>query len=197
MNLILASTSHIRQQLLAASGVPFTAEPARIDEDAIRRSLLADGARPRDIADTLAEMKARKIAERQPQSLVLGCDQILDFEGHVLKKPETPEEACAQLRRLRGHTHTLYSAAVIYQDATPVWRYIGEARLVMRALSEGYLTDYVARNWESIRHSVGGYKLEEEGSRLFSSVEGDYFTVLGLPLLPILGYLGDRGMIPT
>ncbi|RGP35849.1 Maf family protein [Pseudotabrizicola alkalilacus] len=197
MTLILASTSQIRQQMLSAAGVPFTAQPARIDEDMIRRALQAENARPRDMADTLAEMKARKIAERHPESMVLGCDQILDFQGKVLAKPETPDVACAQLRLLRGTSHKLWSAAVIYQDAKPVWRFVAEARLVMRPISDAYLDDYVSRNWDSIRHSVGAYKLEEEGSRLFSAVEGDYFTVLGLPLLPVLGYLGDRGHIPT
>lgn len=197
MKLILASTSQIRQQMLTAAGVDFTAQAARVDEETIRRALQAENARPRDIADALAEMKARKVAERQPEALVLGCDQILDFQGEVLTKPETPQDASAQLRLLRGQSHRLWSAAVIYHEGRPVWRFIGEARLVMRPVSDTYLADYVSRNWDSIRHSVGGYKLEEEGARLFSAVDGDYFTVLGLPLLPVLGYLGDRGHIQT
>ena len=197
MTLILASTSQIRQKMLAAAGVPHEVQAARIDEDTIRQALQAENARPRDIADTLAEMKARKIAERQPDSLVLGCDQILELETDILSKPATPDEAEAQLKRLRGKIHRLFSSAVIYHEAKPVWRYIGEARLVMRPLSDDYIHSYVSRNWDSIRHSVGGYKIEEEGSRLFSSVSGDHFTVLGLPLLPVLGYLGDRGLIPT
>ena len=197
MTLILASSSQIRQQLLTAAGVPYTVQSAQIDEDMIRRALLAEQARPRDIADALAEMKARKIAEKRPECMVLGCDQILEFQGDVLAKPETPDDARDQLQRLRGQRHKLWSAAVIYHEARPVWRFMGEARLMMRPLSDAYLNSYVDRNWNSIRHSVGCYKLEEEGSRLFSAVEGDSFTVMGLPLLPVLGYLGDRGLIPT
>ncbi|MCU0900584.1 MAG: Maf family protein [Cypionkella sp.] len=197
MTLILASSSQIRMQLLNAAAVPFTASPARIDEETIRRALEAENARPRDIADTLAEMKARKVAERHPQDLVLGCDQVLDLKGKVLSKPDSPQMALDQLTQLRGQTHKLLSAAVLYHEAKPIWRFIGEARLTMRSVSDTYLSDYIERNWESIRHSVGAYKLEEEGSRLFSAVDGDYFTVLGLPLLPLLGYLGDRGFIPT
>lgn len=197
MSLILASTSQIRQQLLAAAGVEFTAHPARIDEESIRRSLDAEGSRPRDMADALAEMKARKIAERFQTSMVLGCDQILDFKGKSLERPATLADARAQLLQLRGQTHSLWSAAVIYDNARPVWRILAEAKLVMRQVSDAYLDDYLSRNWESVRHSVGGYKLEEEGSRLFSAVDGDYFTVLGLPLLPVLGYLGQRGLIKT
>jgi len=197
MTLTLASSSKIRLQLLLAAGVPVTVRVARVDEDSIRRALLLEQANPRDIADTLAEMKARKIAEKYPEEMVLGCDQVLDLKGKTLSKPSSPEDAFAQLCELRGQTHKLLSAAVIYEEAKPVWRMVAEARLTMRILSNAYLQDYVERNWNSIRDSVGSYKLEEEGSRLFSTVDGDYFTVLGLPLLPLLGYLGDRGLVAT
>ncbi|MBN2631203.1 MAG: Maf-like protein [Rhodobacteraceae bacterium] len=197
MTLILASASQIRIRLLQAAGVPVMSIPARVDEDSIRRALQAEAAPPSDIADTLAEMKARKVAENRPDDLVLGCDQVLAFKGEVWAKPESPADALGQLHRLRGQTHILLSAAVLYHQARPIWRHIGEARLTMRPLSDAYLSDHVDRNWSSICHSLGGYKLEEEGVRLFSAIGGDYFTVLGLPLLPLLGYLGDRGSIPT
>jgi len=195
--LLLASASPIRLQLLRSAGLEVTAQPARIDEDAIRQALQADAASPRDIADALAEMKARKLAEKNPEALVLGCDQILAFKGRVYGKPETPDEARGQLSEFRGQTHQLISALVLYDAGKPIWRHMSEAKLTMRPLSDSYLDDYISRNWQSLRESVGGYKLEEEGIRLFFTIEGDYFSILGLPILPLLGYLGTRGFIPT
>ena len=195
--LILASSSETRLRLLQAAGLDVTPHNPRIDEAALRASLEADHANPRDIADALAEMKARKIADRMPEALVLGCDQVLEFRHKVWGKPETPAEATQQLSAFRGHSHKLLSAVVLYDAGQPIWRYVGEVRLTMRMVSDDWLQGYVARNWDSIRHSVGGYKLEEEGIRLFSTIEGDYFTILGLPLLPLLGYLGERGFITT
>jgi septum formation protein len=195
--IILASASLIRLQLLQAAGLQVTAQPARIDEAALRESLEEDGAKPMDIADLLAEMKARKLAEKNPDALVLGCDQILEFQGKSWGKPETPDDAIAQLSQLRGQTHQLLSAIVAYHEGKPVWRHIGKARLTMHHFSDPWCDAYVARNWDSIRHSAGAYLLEAEGVRLFSAVEGDYFTILGLPLLPLLGYLRTRGFIDT
>ena len=195
--LLLASTSAIRLQLLRNAGLVVTALPARVDEDSIRRSLEAEDAKPRDIADALAEMKAAKLSTRHPEALVLGCDQVLDFKGKVFAKPETIEEARTHLLSLRGETHALLSAAVVYEAGKPVWRHVGQARLTMRAFSDSYLDAYLARNWPEISHSVGGYMLEAEGIRLFDRVEGDYFTILGLPLLPLLSWLGLTGFIPA
>lgn len=195
--LLLASSSEIRLQLLRAAGLNVTAHAARIDEDTIRAGLEAEHATPHDIADTLAEMKARKLADKHPSALVLGCDQILVLNGTIFGKPETPEQARLHLHALRGQTHQLLSASVLYDDAKPIWRHVSKARLTMRHVSDAYIDNYVARNWHSLRHAVGCYKLEEEGVRLFSDIDGDYFTILGLPLLPLLGYLGQRGFIAT
>lgn len=193
--IVLASSSGTRLRLLRAAGLPVSAQAARIDEETIRAALEADGARPRDIADTLAEMKARKIADRTPGAVVIGCDQVLDFKGRAWGKSATLDAARSQLQALRGNTHHLLSAIVLYHDGQPQWRHIGEATLTMRDFSDDWLDSYLVRNWESLRHSAGGYLLEAEGVRLFERVEGDYFSILGLPLLPLLGYLGQRGFI--
>jgi septum formation protein len=195
MIFVLASSSPTRLHLLRAAGLTVDAVSPRVDEVTARQALEAEGAKPRDIADALAEMKARKVAERLPDRVVLGCDQVLDLDGKVLAKAETPEDAGAQLRALRGRSHRLLSAIVVYEAAEPVWRHVAEARLTMHQVSDVYLDDYVTRNWDSIRHSVGGYKIEEEGVRLFSAITGDHFTILGVPLLPLLAWAGTRGMI--
>ena len=193
--IILASGSAIRAQLLTQAAVPFRVEHPRIDEDMIKASLQADSATPRDVADTLAEMKARKISEKFPDALVIGCDQVLDFHGTLISKPADPDEALRQLTALRNDRHSLLSAAVICEAGQPVWRHVGQVRLRMRDASDAYLSGYVTRNWDSIRHAVGAYKLEEEGVRLFTRIDGDYFNVLGLPLLELLAYLTLRGEI--
>lgn len=192
---ILASGSEIRATLLRNAGVPFRVEVARVDEDAIKQALLAEAAPPRDIADALAEAKARKVSAKFPEAMVIGCDQVLDFNGDLLSKPQTPQDAVKQLLKMRGKRHNLLSAAVIYQGAEPIWRNIGQVRMGMRMSSDAYIKDYVARNWDSIRHAVGAYKLEEEGVRLFVTIDGDYFNVLGMPLLELLNYLATKGVI--
>lgn len=189
VSLVLASGSSIRRDLLVNAGLEIDVRPVRVDEISIRDAMKAEGAPPRDIADALAEQKARRGSQKSPGALVLGCDQVLDLDGDILGKPETPQDARAQLDRLNGTKHRLLSAAVLYRDGQPLWRHVGVARLTMRQVSADYLEDYVVRNWQSIRHSVGGYKLEEEGVRLFQRIDGDYFTILGLPLLELLGHL--------
>ena len=194
-NIVLASGSEIRRRMLENAGLTFTVQPARIDEDAIKASLAAEGANSGDVADALAEFKAQKVAGTLPEAWVIGSDQVLDLKGSVLSKPASPEEAVGQLCSLSGQTHRLLSAAVVFHDGEPVWRHVGQVRLTMRQLGNRYIEEYVARNWESIRHSVGGYKIEEEGVRLMSRIEGDHFTILGLPLLELLSFLTLREVI--
>ena len=144
------------------------------------------------IAENLAQAKAAQIA-RVSAGYVLGCDQVVALGNTILTKPSDQDDATRQLRQLSGHDHVLFSAAVLYLDGMRVWSGVGCVTMQMHELSREYIDSYVRRNWESIRHSVGCYKLEEEGVRLFSAVTGDYFHVLGLPLIQLLSYLADRG----
>lgn len=196
-SLILASASPVRAQLLTQAGLSFSVERPRVDEEMLRDTLLAEGASPRDLADALAEMKALRISEKHPQAMVIGCDQVLDLGGQVFSKPSTRTEAREQLLLLRAKRHSLLSAVVICEAGKPVWRHVGQVRLTVRPFSEAWLDGYLDRNWPDIAEAVGAYKLEKEGVRLFSRVEGDYFTVLGLPLLDLLSYLALRGDIET
>ena len=194
-DLILASASTARAGMLSAAGVAIETRPARIDEEAIKAAMLSEGAPPRDIADKLAELKALRISGRTPGQMVLGADQVLVHDGALYSKAEDMDQARAQLIRLRGTRHQLLSAAVIALDGEPIWRHVGQVRLTMRPFSDEFLDDYLERFGELALGSVGCYHLEGLGAQLFSRVEGDYFTVLGLPLLEVLGFLRARGIL--
>lgn len=195
--LILASGSQIRANMLSNAGIEFTIQKPRVDEESIKAALIAEGAPSRDVADALAEYKARRVSQRNPKALSLGCDQVLDFKGAIFDKPTSEDDAKSQLRALSGQRHQLLSAAVIYLDGKPLWRHVGVVRLQMRDISDDFLDAYVKRNWDEIRHCVGAYQLEKEGVRLFTRIEGDYFNVLGLPLLEVLSFLTLRGDLPS
>lgn len=193
--LILASASKTRADMLRDAGVVFVAKPANIDEASITASMVAENAPPRDIADALAELKAQRIAQRNPSDMVLGVDQVLVCSGKLVNKAANLTEAAETLRFLRGKPHELFSAAVIYENNAPVWRHVGRVQLQMRDFTESFLQGYIERNGDALLASVGCYQLEGEGAQLFSRIDGDYFTVLGMPLLAVLGFLRTRGIL--
>ena len=194
--LILASRSPARAALLRAAGVPFEAMAAAVDEDSAKAALRADGANGRALADALAELKAVKLSARYPDAIVLGCDSTVEAaDGTQIDKADTREEARAQLRALAGTTHRLTSAVVAAERGVPVWRHVGVAKLTMRDFSDAFLDAYLDAEWPAIGGCVGGYRIEGRGMQLFSRIEGDQATILGLPLLPLLGWLRDRELL--
>ncbi|WP_018631462.1 Maf family protein [Neomegalonema perideroedes] len=194
--ILLASGSEARARMLRAAGVEVQTRRAAVDEEAVTASLRAEGVGPRDLADALAEMKAMRVGAAAPAGLLtLGADQTLAFKDRVYGKPESLKAARAQLLELRGESHTLFSAAVIVENGAPVWRHVGAAQLRMRPFSEKFLDAYLEAEGEAILGCAGAYRIEGPGAQLFSRVTGDHFTIQGLPVLEILGYLRARGIL--
>ena len=191
---ILASKSQARAQVLEGAGVPFAIVTAGVDEDAVKQAMLGQGASVRDIADALAEAKAARVSTGRPE-LVIGADQTLEFEGRLYDKVETREAARERLSLMRGKPHALHSAVVVARNGQAVWREVATARLQMRDFSDAFLDDYLAREGEAALGSVGCYRLEGPGAQLFSRIDGDYFSILGLPLLGLLELLRREGVI--
>lgn len=195
--LILASASPSRAAVMRQAGLPALSEPAQVDETEVKSGLEAEGAGAREIAETLAELKAQKISRRRPGAIVVGADQILECEEVRFDKPIDLDQAAAHLRSLSGKTHRLISAVCVVRDSARLWHHIAEARLTMRPLSEDFIKDYLAAVGPVALTSVGAYQLEGLGAQLFTRVEGDYFTILGLPLLPLMDFLRNHGVIAT
>jgi septum formation protein len=196
MTIILASQSAARRALLTAAGVPFESDVARVDEDSAKAAFRAQGLDARDLADALAELKAVRLSLRRPGDLILGCDQTLQRDdGLMLDQPGAA--LSDQLRLLSGRTHTLYSAIVAVETGRAIWRHVDRATMTMRVLSPEFIADYVAREGEAVAGCVGGYRIEGPGAQLFTRIEGSHFTILGLPLLPLLDWLRVRGSMPS
>lgn len=193
--LILASGSAVRASLLKNAGLSFEVDPAKVDERALEEPMLQGGASPSEIAKELARAKALDVSAHRPGKLVIGADQVLDFEGQRLTKPENLEAARRQLVAFSGNVHSLHSAVCVAHDGQVVWETISTAELSVRELSSVFLDEYIDRAGEKILSSVGAYQLESLGVQLFDRIEGDYFTVLGLPLLPLLDFLRSQGAV--
>ena len=194
--LILASGSSIRKQIMENAGLDFSIKTSRVDEAAIKAAMIQDDCKPRDIADALAEAKSMRVSS-VTDGLVIGADQIMVMDGKIYDKPKDLSEARARLLSMRGKPHYLIGAIVISENGVPVWRHMSKTTLHVREFSEEFIDDYLAAEGEGVLSSVGAYKFEGRGSLLFTHVEGDFFSILGLSLLPLLDYLRIRGVIRT
>lgn len=195
--LILASGSVTRQTMLRAAGVEVVCEKPAVDEDEVKHALRAEGAKAIQVADTLAELKAQRVSRRHRDAYVIGADQMLECGGIWFDKPADADHAFAHLRALSGRSHALISAVVVCRGGERIWGENDSARLTIRDLSDEFIRSYLAAIGPAAFESVGAYQLEGRGAQLFTRVEGDFFTILGLPLLPLLAFLRLHGLIPT
>ncbi len=193
--LILASKSPFRSALLKNAGIEFSNESADIDERAVEAPLYETGATPEDVAQVLAEAKALDVSEKNPGAVVIGCDQTLSLGEDIFHKPADMEAAGRQLLQFSGKTHQLNSAVVLVKDGETLWRHVSVARMTMRALSPAFIGRYLGRVGDRALSSVGAYQVEGPGIQLFEKIEGDYFTIVGLPLLPLLAELRKEQLI--
>lgn len=195
--IVLASASTARAALLRAAGVAVEIECAALDEDEIKIAFRREGRSATDCATALAEAKAKRVAQRRAGALVIGADQILSCEGVWFDKPKDRDEARAQLLALRGKSHALVTAVAAVRDGTVLWHHVDEPRLIMRRFSDAFLDRYLATAGDGLLGSVGAYQLEGLGAQLFARIDGAYFSILGLPLLPLLDFLRGRGALAS
>lgn len=192
---MLASSAETRAVLLRAAGISFAVEPARVDEDEVKHAMRAEDRNGAATARTLAVLKARRVSARCPGAYVIGADQLLVCAGEWFDKPADVADARAQLERLRGRRHELVTAVSVARDQAEIWGTVVRARLTMRDFSDAFLDDYLARAGPGILRCVGGYKAEGLGAQLFDDIEGDWFSILGLPLLPLLAFLRTHRVV--
>lgn len=195
--LVLASASAARARLLADAGISVRCQAAAVDEEAVKDALKGEGATPAQVAETLAELKAQRVSRKHPEALVIGADQLLTCNETWFDKPPDRDHAAAQLRALSGKTHVLWTAVCVVRAGSRLWHHNAAARLTLRPLSDDFIARYLEAAGPAVLHSVGAYQLEGLGAQLFSRVEGDFFTILGLPLLPLLDFLRANKALPT
>jgi len=193
--LILASTSKARSRILLSAGLSFAVEPADIDENPMKKTEAEKGSSAETVAQVLALAKAQFISNRHKDALVIGCDQMLDCEGVWYDKPATDAVVAEQLKSLRGKTHRLISAVSMVKNGEELWKTVGVTQLTMRNFSDAFLDDYIDKVGRLVKGAVGAYHFEGLGIQLFEKIEGDYFTILGLPLLPLLDFLRTQGVV--
>jgi nucleoside triphosphate pyrophosphatase len=194
-DLVLASASGSRVAILRHAGLTITQDVAGVDEDAVKLSLRAEGADAAHVATSLADLKAQQVSRRHPDAFVIGADQMLECNGVWFDKPPDLDHARAHLMSLRGRTHDLITAAVVVRNGARVWQHVERATMTMRPLSDAFVDDYLATVGAEVCSTVGAYRLEGLGAQLFTRVEGDFFTILGLPLLPLLDFLRGHGIV--
>lgn len=194
--LILASQSTARATLLTAAGLVFETRPAHIDEAEVKRSAQSEGLSAGDTAILLADLKSQRVARTHPDALVIAADQLLVCEDRWFDKPATTADAADHLRAMRGRTHTLVTAVLCRRGERRLWHHLARPRLTMRRFSDAFLADYLALEGQTLTTTVGAYRLEGPGITLFDTVEGEHAAILGLPLLPLLGFLRQHGVLP-
>ena len=190
--IILASESEVRKKILLENGISCNVEPSKVDEDIIKESLLKEGATPEIISKNLAELKANKISNRNPNELVLGADSIIDLDGQIISKPKSREEAFNILKKMRGKSHFLISSVCISKKGNMIWNYTDKAELVMKDFNDSELKNYLSKISDKILYEYNVYQIEGEGKKLFSEIKGDKNTIMGLPIAKIKSYLQEH-----
>ena len=196
-HLVLASQAAVRASMLRAAGLSFTVQPARVDEGAVKDAMRAEDPQGRETARALASLKARRVSAGAPGAFVIGADQLLVCDEEWFDKPVDVDDARGQLKRLRGRRHTLVTAVCVARDGAEIWSDLACPQLTMRTFSDAFLEHYLERAGEGILACVGSYEAEGLGAQLLAEIEGDWFAVLGLPLMPLLAFLREHGLVET
>ena len=192
MTIILASKSKVRKEILNKNNIDCIVEPSNVDEDSVKKSLLSEGASPEIISKNLAELKANKVSQKKGEEIVLGADSVIDLEGELISKPETRDEAMNILRKLNGKEHHLISSVCISKNGSMIWNYTDKASLTMKEMSDKEISEYLSKISDEALYAYNVYQIEGEGRSLFSKIEGDENTIMGLPIDKIKEYINSK-----